>query len=170
MKKKIVLLICIIMSLGINAQSVIGAWENYTTSENGDKLRNVVIFANGYQVLTTYNATTGKFIHSNGGTWKLKGDIMTEKVEFHTDNSERVGTEVSFKVIITDNAIEIVDSNMKLNRIDNGVPGKLQGAWLMSGRIREGKTELRDTSRPRKTMKILSGTRFQWIAYNTLKI
>ena len=103
----------------------------------------------------------------NGGTWKLKGDIMTEKVEFHTDNSERVGTEVSFKVIITDNAIEIVDSNMKLNRIDNGVPGKLQGAWLMSGRIREGKTELRDTSRPRKTMKILSGTRFQWIAYNT---
>jgi len=167
MKKKIVLLICIIMSFGINAQSVIGAWENYTTSENGDKLRNVVIFANGYQVLTTYNATTGKFIHSNGGTWKLKGDIMTEKVEFHTDNSERVGTEVSFKVIITDNVIEIVDSNMKLNRIDNGVPGKLQGAWLMSGRIREGKTELRDTSRPRKTMKILSGTRFQWIAYNT---
>tara|TARA_R110002073_G_scaffold1630_6_gene11398 strand:+ start:189 stop:863 length:675 start_codon:yes stop_codon:yes gene_type:complete len=155
------------MSFGINAQSVIGAWENYTTSENGDKLRNVVIFANGYQVLTTYNATTGKFIHSNGGTWKLKGDIMTEKVEFHTDNSERVGTEVSFKVIITDNVIEIVDSNMKLNRIDNGVPGKLQGAWLMSGRIREGKTELRDTSRPRKTMKILSGTRFQWIAYNT---
>ena len=167
MKKKFVLLICIIMSFGINAQSIIGAWENYTTSENGDKLRNVVIFANGYQVLTTYNATTGKFIHSNGGTWKLKGDIMTEKVEFHTDNSERVGTEVSFKVIITDNVIEIVDSNMKLNRIDNGVPGKLQGAWLMSGRIREGKTELRDTSRPRKTMKILSGTRFQWIAYNT---
>ena len=167
MKKKIVLLICIIMSFGINAQSVIGAWENYTTSENGDKLRNVVIFDNGYQVLTTYNATTGKFIHSNGGTWKLKGDIMTEKVEFHTDNSERVGTEVSFKVIITDNVIEIVDSNMKLNRIDNGVPGKLQGAWLMSGRIREGKTDLRDTSRPRKTMKILSGTRFQWIAYNT---
>jgi hypothetical protein len=167
MKKIFVLLICIIMSFGINAQSVIGAWENYTTSENGDKLRNVVIFANGYQVLTTYNTTTGKFIHSNGGTWKLEGDIMTEKVEFHTDNSERVGSEVSFKVIITDNVIEIVDGNMKLNRIDNGVPGKLQGAWLMSGRIREGKTDLRDTSRPRKTMKILSGTRFQWIAYNT---
>ena len=33
--------------------------------------------------------------------------------------------------------------------------------------IRDGETQLRDTSRPRKTMKILSGTRFQWIAYNT---
>ncbi len=167
MQKIIVLLICTLISFGIKAQSVIGAWESYTTSENGDKLRNVVIFADGYQVLTTYNATNGEFIHSNGGTWKLEGDIMTEKVEFHTDNSERVGTEVSFKVIITDNVIEIVDSDLKLNRIDNGVPGKLQGAWLMSGRIREGKTQLRDTSRPRKTMKILSGTRFQWIAYNT---
>ena len=118
-------------------------------------------------MLTTYNATNGEFIHSNGGTWKLEGDIMTEKVEFHTDNSELVGTEFSFKVIITDSEIKIVDSNLIMNRIDHGAPGKLQGAWLMFGRIRDGKTQLRDTSRPRKTMKILSGTRFQWIAYNT---
>ena len=167
MKKMIVLLICTFLSLGTKAQSVIGAWETYSTSENGDKHRSVVIFADGYQVLTTFNATTGKFIHTNGGTWKLEGDIMTEKVEFHTDNSELVGTEASFKVIISDDAIEIVDSDIKLNRIDSGEPGKLQGAWLMSGRKRNGETQLRDTSRPRKTMKILSGTRFQWIAYNT---
>ena len=37
----------------------------------------------------------------------------------------------------------------------------------MSGRIRNGETQSRDITRPRKTMKILSGTRFQWIAYNT---
>jgi hypothetical protein len=167
MKKMIVLLICIFLSLGSKSQSVIGAWETYATTENGDKHRSVVIFADGYQVLTTFNATTGKFIHSNGGTWNLEGDIMTEKVEFHTDNAELVGTETSFKVIISEDAIEIVDSDIKLTRIDTGVPGKLQGAWLMSGRIRNGETQLRDTSRPRKTMKILSGTRFQWIAYNT---
>jgi len=33
--------------------------------------------------------------------------------------------------------------------------------------VRDGEVQERDTSRPRKTMKILSGTRFQWIAYNT---
>ncbi len=168
MKKIIVLLICTFISFGINAQSVIGAWESYHTSDKGEKLKSVVIFSEGYQVLTIYNADTGKFVHSNGGTWKLEGDIMTEKVEFHTDNSEVVGTEVSFKVSITDTTLRIVGSNRKgLNRIDNGTPGKLQGAWLMSGRIRNGETQLRDTNRPRKTMKILSGTRFQWIAYNT---
>ncbi len=114
-----------------------------------------------------YEAKTGKFIHSNGGTWKLVGDIMTEKVEFDTDTPERVGTEVSFNVVITDSEMEIVGSDMKLKRIDNGTQGALQGAWLMSGRIRDGKTQMRDITGPRKTMKLLSGTRFQWIAYNT---
>lgn len=167
MKKIFILLICTFLSFGIHAQSVIGAWESYTTSESGEKLRSVIIFADGYQVLTTYNATTGAFVHSNGGTWSLEGDTMTEKVEFHTDTPERVGTKSRFKVMMTDTTIQIVGNDIKLNRIDHGEPGKLQGAWLMSGRIRDGKTQVRDTSRPRKTMKILSGTRFQWIAYNT---
>ena len=98
---------------------------------------------------------------------KLIGDTMTEKVEFNSKNSERVGTEVSFEVFINDSIMGIVGSKMKLKRIDNGLPGKLQGAWLMSGRKRDGEIHSRDTSRPRKTMKIMSGTRFQWIAYNT---
>ena len=37
----------------------------------------------------------------------------------------------------------------------------------MSGRYRDGIKSTRNIDRPRKTMKILSGTRFQWIAYNT---
>lgn len=167
MKKIIVLLICSLVSFGVNGQSVIGAWESFTTTDNGDKLRSVVIFADGYQVISTYNASTGKFIYTNGGTWKLDGDTMSEKVEFDTGNAERVGTVSTFKVSITDDLIKIIGSDMELKRLDNGLPGNLQGAWLMSGRVRNGNTEARDTSRPRKTMKILSGTRFQWIAYNT---
>ena len=167
MKKIIVFLICIFLSFGIKAQSFIGAWESYHTSENGEKLKSVVIFADGYQVITTYDSTTSKFISTNGGTWKLKDNTMTEKVEFDTNNSERVGKEVSFEVVINDSIMGIVGDEKKFKRIDNGAPGELQGAWLMSGRIKDKKTQLRDTSRPRKTMKILSGTRFQWIAYNT---
>ena len=167
MKKIISLIASVFICSVINAQSIIGAWERYHTSETGEPLKSVVIFAEGYQVLTTYYAKTGKFIHSNGGTWKLDGDMMTEKVEFNTDNSERVGTETSFKVVITDNTIQIIGTDLKLNRIDKGLPGKLKGAWLISERERNGSMQEIDTNRPRKTMKILSGTRFQWIAYNT---
>lgn len=167
MKNIIGLLLFIGCSLGMNAQSLIGAWERLHTSEDGDKLKSVVVFADGYQVLTTYDATTGTFIHSNGGTWKLDGDIITEKVEFNTDAAERVGTESSFKIDLTDATLSIADTDMQFKRLDHGAPGKLQGAWLMSGRVRDGETQSRDTSGPRKTMKILSGTLFQWIAYNT---
>lgn len=166
MKKIFVLLFCFVASLGMNAQNIVGAWEMYSTADNGDKLKSVVIFADGYQVMTTYDANTGKFVQTNGGTWKLDGNIMTEKIEFDTVNAERVGSVVSFEVKITDDTIQVVGDKMKLTRIDDGSPGELQGAWLMSGRVRDGKEQLRDTSGPRKTMKILSGTRFQWIAYH----
>jgi hypothetical protein len=167
MKKLVYIVICSLLSFGVQAQSVIGGWEMYSTSENGDKLRSVVIFADGYQAISTYNAITGQFIEANGGTWKLEGDTMTEVIEFNSANPERVGSEVSFKVQITDSTLTITESEIKLTRIDDGTPGKLQGAWLMSGRVRDGKEQLRDTSGPRKTMKLLSGTRFQWIAYHT---
>jgi hypothetical protein len=150
-----------------SAQKLIGAWEAETASDSGAIYRNVLIISDGYQVLTTYEENTGKFIHTNGGTWSLNGDMMTETIEFHTDDSSMVGRTVNFKIKIKENTLQIEGSGMPFKRIDDGRPGALQGAWLMSGRIRNGETQTRDTNRPRKTMKILSGTRFQWIAYNT---
>ena len=167
MRKKILFIVFTITSMVISAQSFIGAWEAYYTSENGEPLRSVVIFTEGYQVLSTYNAESGKFVHSNGGSWELDGNSMTEKVEFNTDDADRVGMESTFEVMITDTVMGIVGDDLKFKRIDEGAPGELQGAWLMSGRKRDGEIRSRDTNRPRKTMKILSGTRFQWIAYNT---
>ena len=102
MKKYVLLVVCFSFSILQYGQSVIGAWEGFTTNDNGDKHRHVVIFADGYQVLSTYNAESGKFIHSNGGTWSLDGDIMTEKVEFHTDDPTYVGKEFSFQIKLTE--------------------------------------------------------------------
>ena len=101
MKKKYLILVFTFISFVINAQSIIGAYEYYSTSENGDQLKNVVIFADGYQVIATYNADSGKFISTNGGSWKLEGELMTEKIEFDTKEPERVGSEKSFKVLIS---------------------------------------------------------------------
>ncbi len=167
MKNIVVILLCTFFSSGIQAQSFIGAWERTYTSENDEKLKSVVIITNGFQVTSIYKASTGEFIRTNGGTWNLNGDTITAKIEFDTKDPKGVGTEVSFGVFNNDSIMGILDSEIVYKRIDHGDPGKLQGAWLMSGRIRDGETQLRDTSGPRKTMKILSGTRFQWIAYNT---
>ena len=139
MKKILLLLMFTLLSISINAQSFVGAWERYHNSEKGEELKSVVIFSDGFQAISTYNAKTGKFIYSNGGAWKLNGDSITEKVEFDTNNPERVGSEVTFKVEINEYSMRIVGSEMKFQRVDNGKPGELNGAWLMSGRIRDGK-------------------------------
>ena len=166
--KKILFLIIYIFIININnSQSLIGAWERNHVSENGTDMKSIVIFSDGFQAISTYESKTGKFIYSNGGTWKLEGNNMTEIVEFDTKNSESVGSEVKFQININNNSLSIIGSEMEFKKIDDGSPGNLSGAWLMSGRVRNGQKQLRDTNRPRKTMKILSGTRFQWIAYNT---
>lgn len=167
MQKIALLFLCSFVFFGVQAQSILGAWESEDIAENGEKLKHIATFTEDYHVFTTYNAASGEFFQTKGGAWNLEGDILIEKLEFHTTNPDFVGTEESSKVLVTDSALVMLDKDLKFTRIDNGKPGDLQGAWLMSGRVVDGEAQVRDTSGPRKTMKILSGTRFQWIAYNT---
>ena len=168
MKNIIILVLLVFFSTSIKSQSLIGSWELTLENELGIKEKQIVIFSsNGFQSISIFNAETGEFIYTNGGTWELNGDDLTEKVEFDTGNPERVGSEVTFKIILKKNSITVPDMSRTWKRIDNGKPGKLEGAWLMSGRYRDGKKQTRSIDRPRKTMKLLSGKRFQWIAYNT---
>nr|AOE06175.1 hypothetical protein [uncultured bacterium]CBL87575.1 hypothetical protein S18_920_0014 [uncultured Flavobacteriia bacterium] len=152
-----VISILILTSLYSYAQTPIGAWERYYDDVNGNSIRSVVIFSKKFQSIAMYNAKSGEFIYSNGGTWELNNNMMTEKVEFDTANSERVGDILTFEIKITNDSLSLPDANWHFSKIDDGTPGELNGAWLMSGRYRNGVKQIRSTDRPRKTMKILSG-------------
>ena len=166
--KKINLIILLLFSFSMNSQSLIGAWERVHENKSGIMEKQIVIFTSqGYQSISIFNEETGEFIYTNGGTWKLNGDNLTEKVEFDTAKPERVGTETTFKIIIDENSINVPVMERTWTRLDDGGPGKLEGAWLMGGRYRNGNRQMRSIDGPRKTMKLLSGKRFQWIAYNT---
>jgi hypothetical protein len=166
MKNTVTILLLLIVGSGI-AQNPEGAWQMIDKNEPNSKEKVIVIFSEGHQAATWFDKETGAFIATNGGTWSMVGTKMTEMVEFDTRDSARVGTSVSFDVEFSEDKMRIVGTEIWLNRIDSGEHGELSGAWLMSGRKRNGEMQSRDTSTPRKTMKILSGTRFQWIAYNT---
>lgn len=166
MKRLVFATIYCLSVFAINGQSLIGAWEA-VGDFNGKKLRSVVIFSDRYQVGTFYDADTGAFVGTNGGGWILDGTTLTEVIEFDTEKSDRVGSTNSFEIELSENELKIKDAPLVWKRLDDGSPGDLAGAWLISGRMRDGVMQKRDTNRPRKTMKILSGTRFQWIAYNT---
>lgn len=166
--RSLIFLLLYVMCYTLSAQSLIGAWEAMSQSEEGTAIKHVLILSDAHQVHTQYDASTGAFVATNGGSWSIEDDhTVTEIVEFDTQDSARVGSEVSFQISVQDDKMNIVGDDMIWTRIDDGNPGHLQGAWLMSGRVRNGELRTRDTNRPRKTMKILSGSRFQWIAYNT---
>lgn len=86
MKKFVLFLVALCFTMSSYSQNLIGAWESLALGKNGVMMKNVVIFADGYQVSTWYNAKTGKFISTNGGKWSLEGKRVTERIEFDTKN------------------------------------------------------------------------------------
>lgn len=165
--RKAITLIGILVSGWICAQSPVGAWEWIEQSEDGRQIKGVVTFTENYQTAAWFDAETGAFVSTNGGPWSLEGNTMTETPEFHTTDTSKIGKLVSFDIEFDgEDRMRIVGMETWATRVDRGEPGALAGAWLISGRMRNGEIKERSTDRPRKTMKILSGTRFQWIAYN----
>lgn len=149
--------------------SLAGAWE-WTQNEEGRIVKGVLIMTEKYQVASWFDAKTGAFIRTNGGKYWADGNKITEQVEFDSQNPERVGEKPSFEIEWNGpDKMRIVGMKDWVKRVDSGKPGVLAGAWLMSGRKRDGVGEVQSRSMalPRKTMKMLSGSRFQWIAYNT---
>ena len=131
-----------------------GAWR----SDDG-----VVIFSGNYFAYTAFTET--EFKHTYGGSWSMDEKSMILFYEFHTEIADKVGMTSSLEVKTNKNTMVL--GNVTFNRIDDGSPGKLTGTWLFSNRIRNGEIgKPRSAENPRKTMKILSGKRFQWIAYN----
>jgi len=151
---------------GLLAQSLDGAWEKSMTTEAGENLRMVAIMSDGYFATSTYDKEAGTFVLATGGTYQLQGGKFTRTFEFHTMSPKQVGQTHSLPIRIEGDKFYFNDDDPWV-RIDSGNPGKLKGAWLISGRKRGEELTRIDTDRARKTMKILSGTRFQWIAYHT---
>lgn len=149
----------------ISAQSFQGAWEATKTNETGVEVQYVTIVSDGYFSEAFFEKETGKFLGTMGGNFTSENGMLTYTLEFASFDSALVGTTNSAPYEFVDGKLHIDDKIW--SRLDDGSPGDLAGAWLISGRMRNGEIVKRDTSGPRKTMKILSGTRFQWIAFNT---
>jgi len=149
----------------INAQDLQGAWETVETDSEGLEIAHTLIFADNYFSEALFEKATGKFLSTLGGTFTLEGNTLQMTLEYYSINSEYVGSTLPMPINLEEDKLKI--GLLHWSRLDDTTPGALHGAWLISGRKKDGEIVKRDTSGPRKTMKILSGTRFQWIAYNT---
>ena len=141
--------------------SLTGAWH----SREGTR-EETLTFADGYFVHTVFDRTNKQFFYTWGGPYQLKDGKIVITVEFHNQQKEKVGGTASLDWSENnDQLVVAVDGKEQTwKQLDKGA-GDLTGVWRIAGR-KQGEQPVAMPLAPRRTLKILSGTRFQWVAIN----
>jgi hypothetical protein len=170
MKSKITLFFIIVamacLTMGfLNTQNLVaddltGAWQVRNNSEE-----HVVLFVDGYFTHTTYGKEDRRFIQTRGGTYSLNNNKLAVHYEFDTRDKEQVGQTTSYDVSLQGNQLSanLNTSEQKWTRIDDGGSG-LAGLWKITARKQGDSLQQIHQTGTRKTVKILTSTRFQWAA------
>ena len=127
------------------------------------------IMSGQYFTKSRYRVDNGGFINTKGGSYKIIGDSILFFYEFDSEDKTKVGITTTYAYDLKGEHL-ILSSARKsrtLKNIDQGGSTALSGTYLFSGRKEKGEITKRNTDQPRKTMKVLTGNRFQWIAFNT---
>lgn len=153
-----------------------GAWRLVSTGVSDEADMTVIkIITDVYFTYASYNEEEPEFIGTGGGTYNIdEKNYFTENVEFFTWDSSRVGTTNVFEVRIEDGKLHhsgerdgepFEETWERVDEFDDD-SNPLPGTWRIRQRQQEpGKMSTMEWG-PRKTLKILSNNRFQWIAYN----
>jgi len=156
----------------VGAQNLEGAWK--MTHQNGKEITEVEyikIYQDDYFAFGAKQVSDNHFIGAGGGPFALDGDKYTETLDFFTLDPVQVGSSTSFKLDLVNGKMVISGNtdNGMLVEIWEKLPEQkdaLTGNWVITGRKR-GEEISRSTPGARRTVKILSGGRFQWIAFNS---
>ena len=135
-----------------------GAWH----SKQGGQ-EDVILFQDGYVTQTVYH--TNEFLYSRGGTYKIADNQMVVLVEYNSENNDEVGTQLKLNFDLKDNQLRLVmnDESMVWSRLDKS-NAPLAGVWQITDRMEEGNVVPIQRTGTRKTLKVLTGTRFHWFA------
>lgn len=152
------------------AKELFGAWESTFVDGEGRRSKLSMTIAEGYMSMVAYHPESGDFIATLGGKWNADWENFSITYEYDSSDSTQVGATKVMPYSITGNTL-IFNNDKFWTRADDGTPGALPGAWEIIGRKRNGTMQDLTARRdgPRKTMKILSGTRFQWVAFDVEK-
>ncbi|WP_162342390.1 hypothetical protein [Cyclobacterium salsum] len=170
--KTFLFLICILICFQLPAQDLEGAWK--LTHQNGNPITDqefIKIYQDGYFAFGAKEIAGNKFMYAGGGEYKLEGNSYSESLDFLTLDPEQVGTTNQYTLDFANNRI-VISGKIKgedLIEIWEKVSSRkddLTRNWVITGRKRDGEiSEM--TPGARRTVKILSGGRFQWIAFNS---
>lgn len=154
------------MSLNAQTQAdITGAWQ----LTEGDKTHHILV-QDGLYFHTVHQGD--QFLMTEGGVIKKSGDkTLTASTWFNSADSSKVGSnlKIPFSVSASQLSLTIDGDEVSFNRVDDG-KAPLAGVWRITGRMQEdGKIAQIHKTGSRQTLKVLTGTKFQWVAMDPAK-
>lgn len=149
--------------IGSQKEKIQGAWE----ARSGDMVITMII-SDDYLAASRYSIKEKKFYSTHGGTVVSYNDEIRGIMEFDSEHRDAVGKEYKMSIKVSgDNLESIFNGNTAhFKRIDDGSKN-LAGNWRITQREQNGTLSPIHTTGSRKTIKMLSSSRFQWAAINT---
>lgn len=137
------------------------------------QITHLAVFIDGYFSHSRYDVANKNFISTRGGTYQVNDGALAVQWQYDTDKASAeadlgtwLGQIVTFTAEHNQNALQtdITGAVAQWERIQEQ-PTALTGVWRMSGRM-QGDEVSDHPLRDRRTLKILTGNRFQWVAIN----
>ncbi|MFC5408798.1 membrane or secreted protein [Larkinella bovis] len=146
------------------APSLAGAWRLVDSS--GPSV--VFVLSEGYMMGAFYEPN--KYLGAQGGTYQTNGKQLKITLEFNTEDSTQVGNSQTLTIESLKNNRLVLSSPSGTDtyeRFDQpAAQTPLAGLWRITGNIADTGEIRRRPRTARKTLKLLTGTRFQWAAIN----
>lgn len=158
----VTLLLISAQSFGQISESLSGAWH-----ANDDNKHIVILIKDGYFTKTSFE--NNKFIKTMGGPYRLDGNAMAIKLEFDSEKSETVGETLEKTISLKNKTLSLSAKEgaksepVTYKQVDDG-KAPLAGVWHITDRMQDGNLVPIQRSGTRKTLKVLTGNRFQWFA------
>ncbi|MBC7567800.1 MAG: membrane or secreted protein [Pedobacter sp.] len=160
----LLVLVTITGNLWAQSPSVLGAW----LLNNGGETH-YLFFQDGFCFHTVKQGKT--FVMSQGGNFEVTNGKLNMKVLYNSSDSTKVGEEMSLSFSLPDNqlVLQMEEGEVKFSKIDDG-KAPLAGVWKITGRMdADGKVADIHQTGSRQTYKLLTGTKFQWVAIDPEK-
>ncbi|MGV3762454.1 hypothetical protein [Parapedobacter sp.] len=149
------------------SQALAGAWH----FQQGD-VRQTAVFVDGYLSHSVFDVKNKKFISTRGGTYAVENGRLTITWQYDTEkaadeqpNDAWIGTTSTFDISVGNKlTTNLSGSRVSWERSDAN-EGPMAGVWRITGR-KQGEDISQMPLHDRRTLKILSGQRFQWVAIN----
>lgn len=172
MKRKTILLVFLVILVVVvpsfaqqKSDALTGAWQTKEANEE-----QILIFQDGFFLHNAYSKGEKRFVFSRGGTYTRNGDALDCEITFNSANADEVGKAFGVKFQIAGKSVRLAIDGKKQtwNRLDDS-SAPLAGVWRITSRMQDGKLTPIHQTGSRQTYKILTGTRFQWVAIDPEK-